>query len=89
MTPMAGIGAFLVFGVATMANAAQSVTAVPYADMARCERAKAAALAELAAGERVAPRRPVTIRPYCTTQAPAFWVPPREASFDLVHGWPQ
>lgn len=75
------IAAWLVFGIARMNDAAQEVTAIPFAQFSACERRMEKMLPELLANASAtgSQRRPITIKPFCTTIAPAFWVPPRES----------
>jgi hypothetical protein len=80
MNPALTFAAWLVFAVASPADASQTMTAIPFASFSDCEKRHERKLSEmLTAAEIVGPdRRPITIKPYCTTVVPAFWVAPRE-----------
>lgn len=75
VTPLATITAWLVFATAQPADAAQTVHAIPFAAMPWCERRLETQLRELLDASTTATprRRIITIKPYCTTLAPAFW----------------
>jgi hypothetical protein len=72
--------AWLVYAVALPSDASQSLTAIPFSSFAACERRMEKILPGLLAGAQlVGPqRRPITIKPYCTSVAPDFWVAPAE-----------
>lgn len=67
------IAAWLIFGTALASDASQSVRAIPYASFDHCERHMARMLSAIDAS-------PITIKPYCTTVEPAFWVRPSNTS---------
>lgn len=73
--------AWLVFGTAAPSDASQTVRAIPFASFEFCERRMEAEFGGLlsAEAERGANHRQITIKPYCTTLAPSFWVAPKEA----------
>lgn len=75
------ISAWLVYGIARMNDAAQEVTAIPFAQFSACERRMEKLLPELLAGASAAgaQHRPITIKPYCTSIAPPFWIAPQES----------
>jgi hypothetical protein len=75
------IAAWLVFGIALPSDASQTIMAVPFSSLDACtQRMERILPAMLGAADVLgAGRRPITIKPYCTTVAPAFWIPPREA----------
>jgi hypothetical protein len=79
MTSTPIIAAWLVYAVALPSDASQSVTAIPFSSFDACERRMEKILPGLLeAAEIIGPqRRPITIKPYCTTVAPPFWVQPR------------
>lgn len=74
------VAAWLVFAVASPADASQTKTAIPFASFDDCTKRMNTILGTmLIAATIVGPdRRPITIKPYCTTIAPAFWIAPRE-----------
>lgn len=75
------IAAWLIYAVALPNDASQTMTAVPFSSFGACEKRIERILpGMLTAASIIGPeRRPITIKPYCTTIAPAFWVAPREA----------
>lgn len=75
VTPLTNITAWLVFATAQPADAAQTTHAIPFASLPHCERRIDAELHRLTAASRRidAERRVITIKPFCTTLAPAFW----------------
>lgn len=75
------IAAWLVFGIAKPDDASQEVTAIPFAQFSACERRMERLLPELLANASATgpQRRPITIKPFCTTIAPSFWIAPQEA----------
>jgi hypothetical protein len=73
------IRAWLVFATMLPGNASQTVTAIPFATFSYCERKMESTLHDLLRDAALpgASRRPVSIKPYCTSVAPAFWTAPR------------
>lgn len=67
--------AWLVFATAHPADAAQTVHAIPFASMPHCERRLDAELQRLTEASQASggERRVITVKPFCTTLAPAFW----------------
>ena len=61
------IAAWLVYGIARMNDAAQEMTAIPFARFDACERRMEKMLPELlASASAIGPeRRPIRIKPYC------------------------
>lgn len=81
MTPLhTSIAAWLVFGTALPSDASQTITAIPFSSFAYCEKRMERELASMLPMASVfgPERRPITLKPFCTSVAPAWWVPPRE-----------
>lgn len=72
--------AWLVLSTAHPATASQTITAIPFSSFDACEKRMDRELPEmLARAEVIGPeRRPIMIKPFCTTVAPMWWVPPKE-----------
>ncbi len=67
MTPAFIVRVWLVFGTLVPSDASQTVKAIPFASFQDCERGMDRKLAELSSVK-------VTIKPFCTTVAPPFWI---------------
>lgn len=65
--PAFTVSVWLIFGTVTPSDASQTVKAIPFASFKHCEDRMEEKLAELSSVK-------LTIKPFCTTVKPEFWV---------------
>lgn len=69
------IAAWLVFGTALPTDASQTIRAIPFSSFAYCEKRMERELASMLPMASVfgPERRPITLKPFCTSVRPPFW----------------